>query len=42
MNLIDSEIDIVFLGLAQNCEKYLPKFFDIIKTISNKKKLQFL
>ena len=30
-------IDIVFLGLAQNCEKFLPNFFSTINEISKKK-----
>jgi hypothetical protein len=37
---MDSKIDIAFLGLAQNCEKYLPKFFNVIKEISQKKKIE--
>ena len=38
---MDSKIDIAFLGLAQNCEKHLPKFFSVIKEISQKKKIKF-
>ncbi len=37
---MDSKIDIAFLGLAQNCEKHLPKFFSVIKEISQKKKIE--
>ena len=33
-------IDIVFLGLAQNCEKFLPSFFRAIKEISKKKNIR--
>jgi hypothetical protein len=33
-----TSIDIVFLGLAQNCEKHLVKFFNVINEISKKKK----
>ena len=32
-----TSVDIVFLGLAQNCEKHLPKFFNVINEISKKK-----
>ena len=33
-------IDIVFLGLAQNCEKFLPNFFSTINEISKKKNIR--
>ena len=36
------QVDIVFLGLAQNCRKYLPKFFDVIKDISQRKNVEVL
>ena len=35
-----TSIDIVFLGLAQNCEKHLVKFFNVINEISKKKKIK--
>ena len=35
-----SSVDIAFLGLAQNCEKHLPKFFNVINEISKKKKIK--
>ena len=35
-----TEVDIVFLGLAQNCEKHLPKFFEVINDISLKKNIK--
>jgi hypothetical protein len=35
-----TSVDIVFLGLAQNCEKHLPKFFNVINEISKKKKIK--
>ena len=28
------KIDIIFLGLAQNCEKHIDKFFDVIIKLS--------
>ena len=34
------KIDIVFLGLAQNCEKFLPIFFSAINEISKKKNIR--
>ena len=36
------QVDIAFLGLAQNCSKYLPKFFDVIKDISLSKNVEVL
>ena len=33
-------LDIVFLGLAQNCEKFLPNFFSTINEISKKKNIR--
>lgn len=33
-------IDIIFLGLAQNCEIFLPNFFSKIEEISNKKNIK--
>ena len=38
MENTDIEYDIIFLGLAQNCEKYLPNFFLKIDEISKIKK----
>jgi hypothetical protein len=35
-----TEVDIAFLGLAQNCEKHLPKFFNVINDISLKKNIK--
>ena len=35
-----TQVDIAFLGLAQNCEKHLPKFFDVIKKISLEKNIK--
>ena len=35
-----TSIDIVFLGLAQNCEKHLVKFFNLINEIYKKKKIK--
>ena len=32
MNNSKDNLDIVFLGLAQNCEKYLDNFFDLINS----------
>ncbi len=32
--------DIIFLGLAQNCEKFLPRFFKTIDQISKNKKIK--
>ena len=32
--------DIIFLGLAQNCEKFLPRFFKSIDHISKVKKIK--
>ena len=34
------KVDIAFLGLAQNCSKHLPKFFDVIKDISLNKNVR--
>lgn len=34
------DCDIIFLGLAQNCEKYLPHFFEKIDEISKKKNVK--
>lgn len=34
------EYDIIFLGLAQNCENYLPNFFQKIDQISKQKKVK--
>ena len=34
------EYDIIFLGLAQDCEKYLPNLFNKIDEISKKKNIQ--
>lgn len=33
-------LDIIFLGLAQNCEKFLPRFFNTIENISKNKKIK--
>ena len=33
-------LDIIFLGLAQNCEKFLPRFFKTIDDISKNKKIK--
>ena len=38
---MENKLDIIFLGLAQNCGKYLPTFFNTIDKISNRKKLKF-
>jgi len=38
--MIKDKNDIIFLGLAQNCEKTLPKFFNIIDKIAKKKKIK--
>jgi hypothetical protein len=35
-----TKVDIAFLGLAQNCEKHLPKFFNVINDISLKKNVK--
>lgn len=40
MENTDTENDIIFLGLAQNCEKYLPNFFLKIDEISKTKKIK--
>ena len=40
MNFKNEEYDIIFLGLAQNCEKFLPNFFKKIDEISLKKKIK--
>ena len=40
MENIETKVDIVFLGLAQNCEAHLPKFFDVINDLSKYKKVQ--
>jgi hypothetical protein len=32
--------DIIFLGLAQNCEKFLPKFFNTIDKLSKNKQIK--
>ena len=36
------EYDIIFLGLAQNCEKFLPNIFDKIDKIAVSKKVKVL
>lgn len=38
--MIKIENDIIFLGLAQNCEKFLPKIFGQIDKIAEKKKVK--
>ena len=35
----EKELDIIFLGLAQNCEKFLDNFFNEIDKISYEKKI---
>ncbi len=40
MNFKNEEYDIIFLGLAQNCEKFLPNFFKKIDQISLRKKIK--
>ena len=37
---MEKKLDIIFLGLAQNCGKYLPRFFNTIDKISNRKKVK--
>lgn len=37
-----SNFDIIFLGLAQNCEKYLPNFFNKIEEISKNYRLKVI
>ena len=37
---MENKLDIIFLGLAQNCGKYLPTFFNTIDKISNNKKVK--
>ena len=36
----NKDFDIIFLGLAQNCQKFLPNFFDRIEKISKTLKIQ--
>ena len=36
----DKVLDIIFLGLAQNCQKFLPNFFDTIDNISKHLNIQ--
>ena len=38
-NSLPEKYDIIFLGLAQNCEQHIDKFFNIIEILSNKLKL---
>ncbi len=38
--MIKNKYDVIFLGLAQNCEKFLPKFFNVIDEIAKKKKIK--
>ena len=40
MQNTNNNYDIIFLGLAQNCEKYLPFFFGKIDEISKKKNIK--
>ena len=40
MQYDDKVLDIIFLGLAQNCEKFLPNFFDKIEEISKELNIQ--
>tara|TARA_B100000787_G_scaffold168896_1_gene158654 strand:+ start:3477 stop:4328 length:852 start_codon:yes stop_codon:yes gene_type:complete len=40
MDQSSTQTHIVFLGLAQNCEKHLPKFFHVIREISKKKNIK--
>ena len=42
MNNSKDNLDIVFLGLAQNCEKYLDNFFDLINKIKTKINLKVI
>lgn len=35
-------LDIVFLGLAQNCQKFINKFFDVAYQISKEKKIKVI
>ena len=40
MQYDDKVLDIIFLGLAQNCQKFLPNFFDKIDKISKTLNIQ--
>ena len=42
MKINDKEYDIIFLGLAQNCEKFLKFFFDKVDEIASFKKIKVL
>ncbi len=41
-NSLPEKYDIIFLGLAQNCEQHIDKFFNIIEILSHKLKLHVM